>query len=348
MIEIQMMLEMRLPRDGEVSHDQYYECGLRLAEIADEIPLTAILLNEHHGSPDGYLSSPFVFGAAIAARTTKIRIMVPIMPSLHAPVEMAEHAVTLDLISKGRIDLLTLVGYRPEEFEMNDVSLADRASRTDEGLQVLRGAFSGNPFQWRGKEILVSPRPAQPQGPPIWVGGAVPASARRAARFGDGFYPTVPNEELFQIYREECQRIGKGSGAVWHNPLAPLAIFVSDDVERTWEDIGEPCIHALNTYAEWAAAGSGESPMTMSMDVNQLRGSGIVQVLTPDETLRLAEEKERAGNYLSLHPLFGGIHPDVALRSMELFADKVVPRLDVRPPKAVERNDPASRSQIPA
>ena len=105
------------------------------------------MLPEHHGSPDGYLPSPFVLGAAIAARTKRIRLIhaASLLPLLN-PIPVAEDAATLDLISSGRLTLGVGLGYIPTEFAMFGVAMDDRVRRLEDGISVLRQAFTGEEY----------------------------------------------------------------------------------------------------------------------------------------------------------------------------------------------------------
>ena len=73
--------------------------------------------------------------------------------------------------------------------------------------RFLKKAWTGEPFEWQGRTVHVLPRPAQRPRPRIILGGASPASARRAARIGDAYVPIAPR--LYEIYLEELARLGK-------------------------------------------------------------------------------------------------------------------------------------------
>jgi alkanesulfonate monooxygenase SsuD/methylene tetrahydromethanopterin reductase-like flavin-dependent oxidoreductase (luciferase family) len=167
---------------------------------------------------------------------------------------------------------------------------------------------------------------------PIYVGGAVPASARRAARFGDGFFPTLPTPELVGLYREECLRLGREPGrVVWLAP--PLFAHVAEDPERAWAAIAPHAIHEMTEYGRWAAeaaAASGvmDSPYQEITDADALRAMGTHAVVTPAEAVELVRSAERDGRLVNFKPMMGGLHPDLAWESLELFAGEVLPKLN--------------------
>jgi alkanesulfonate monooxygenase SsuD/methylene tetrahydromethanopterin reductase-like flavin-dependent oxidoreductase (luciferase family) len=145
---------------------------------------------------------------------------------------------------------------------MFGVGLGERGRLTDEGLRTLREAFTGEPFSYQGRTARVTPKPVQDP-VPIYVGGAVPASARRAARFGDGFFPTVATPELIQIYVDECARAGREPGRVV-TMVPPLFVHVAEDPDRAWAQIAPHAVYEMTEYGRWAselAAASASSTM---------------------------------------------------------------------------------------
>jgi probable F420-dependent oxidoreductase len=141
---------------------------------------------------------PWIALAAIAATTERIRFgpMVTPLPR-RRPWKLAREAASLDHLSGGRLILGVGIGTPPEEFARfgEEVDPKRRAEMLDEGLEVLTGLWSGEPFSFHGRHYHIDaatllPRPVQQPRIPIWVGGTWPRkpSFRRAARW-DGVYP---------------------------------------------------------------------------------------------------------------------------------------------------------------
>src|SRR2546430_1938639 len=164
--------------------------------------------------PDPIL--PLAFAAAV---TRKLRLAtgILILPQRH-PIYVAKEVATLDVLSGGRAILGIGIGWLEEEFDALGVPFAERASRTRQSLPAIRSlwketpeAFAGKFFRWGPLES--NPKPVQKPGVPIVVGGHGEWAARRAARYGDGFFPAVGEPEklraLFGVLREECRRIGR-------------------------------------------------------------------------------------------------------------------------------------------
>ena len=82
---------LRCPPFSKASPAELYATALEQCAWADRLGFAAVILSEHHGSPDGYLPSPLVFGAAVAARTRSLRIqLAALIAPLHDPLPLAE------------------------------------------------------------------------------------------------------------------------------------------------------------------------------------------------------------------------------------------------------------------
>ena len=107
--------------------------ALEQCEWADRLGFATVTLSEHHGSPDGYLPSPLVFGAAIAARTRNLRIVIAaLIAPLHDPIRLAEDIAVLDVLSNGRVIPVVSGGYVESEFRAFGKRLSDRARVMEE------------------------------------------------------------------------------------------------------------------------------------------------------------------------------------------------------------------------
>lgn len=303
-----------------------YAASLDMAAWADEKGFDMAVLSEHHGSEDGYLPSPLVFAGAIAGRTTRIPMNVAaLLVPLHDPIRLAEDLAVLDLVSGGRISIVAGLGYRPIEYEMFDRQWSERGRRLDDCLEVMVKAWTGEPFEHNGATIRVTPRPLQQPHPMVFIGGSGPKAATRAARFGFGFFPPVGDESLVELYYAECERLGKPPGFV-ALPKGPGSVFVSDDPDRSWAEVGPYLLHDAVTYRSWQQPGQRSHVKAEATTVEELRAEGVYQILTPDECLALVAELGPMGAFTH-HPLCGGTPPDLAWPSLELFADAVLPRI---------------------
>jgi len=166
------------------------------AQLAESCGFDSCFFGEHHQDTDGFLPSPLIVATAVAARTRTLRVgtSVILLP-LHHPVHVAEDAITLDLVSKGRLVIGVGIGYQPADFQAFAVPMDERLARFEESVEILRLCWAGERFSFRGKhhdleDVRIMPRPYQKNGPPLWIGASVAAAARRAGRIADGFVGT--------------------------------------------------------------------------------------------------------------------------------------------------------------
>ncbi len=318
--------DMRAPSFGAPA-PALYRAAIEQCAFADELGFDRVHLAEHHGAEDGYCPSPIVLASAIASRTEQIQIQLSaLIAVLHDPIRLAEDLAVVDVISNGRLGITLGIGYRLSEYEMFGVEKKRRVPLLEEAIAVFGRAWSGEPFEHRGNEVVVRPTPVQQPGPPLFIGGSTEASARRAARFGDGYVPAGVDAGLFAIYEDECRRLGRVPGPP-NPPRGPMFLFVTDDPERDAPIVAPHFIHTSNSNAEWAKErGEGVTPYSTITTVEELHANPQFAVVTPDQCLELAREMG-ADSELTFQPLLGGLDPDIALGSLELFADAVLPRL---------------------
>jgi probable F420-dependent oxidoreductase len=147
----------------------------------------------------------------LAARTSRIRLGVAVvnLPFV-SPAVLAKQAVTLDILSAGRFDLGLGVGWMPEEFEAAGASIARRGARADEYVAVLHALWAEGVTEFHGEFYSVpagraEPKPVQPGGPPILLGGLARTALERAGRIAEGWVTSS---------RTDLARIGKGIAIV--------------------------------------------------------------------------------------------------------------------------------------
>lgn len=329
MASIHLHFDLRSSPAG-ASHAELVTAVLDMSEWADRLENVEadVRVLEHHGSEDGYNPSPVTLAAAIAGRTRKLSISAVVVLPFYHPVRLAEDLAIVDLISRGRVSCIFCSGYRHEEFEAFGIDPADRGRLMEEGIAVLKQAWTGRPFEYRGKSVQVTPRPFQSPRPPIIMGGSSNAAARRAARIADGFAPTSPS--LLQAYRNELIALGKDPGpeppasGVGGSTVETL-VAVAENPREAWRQIGAHCLHEMNSYAGWLRDIPGGVPgFWHEQDAETLWAKGRYAVLTPTELLERARGQ---GGAITIAPLLGGIAPEVGWRSLTLIESKVLPFL---------------------
>jgi probable F420-dependent oxidoreductase len=190
------------------------------------------------GSKDGQMPGgdevpipdPLIPLAYAAAITTRLKLCtgVIILPQRH-PLYLAKQLATLDVLSNGRMMVGIGSGWMKEEFDSLQIPFNVRGARTDESIQAMRALWSEPVATFRGKhfhfhDVKSYPKPLQKKGIPIHVGGHSLAAARRAGRFGDGFFPTLTSpaklSELFAITREEAKKAGRNPDEIEFSAMA--------------------------------------------------------------------------------------------------------------------------------
>ena len=231
-----------------------------LAQTAEEVGVESLWTVEHVVVPMGYESSypyskdgkmpgseeapipdPLIWLTYAAAVTTKIRLAtgIIILPQRH-PFYLAKEAATLDVLSGGRFMLGVGVGWLEEEFKALQVPFKWRGPITDESIAALRDLWSEGASEYKGEHYVWPPVESNPKPlagkVPIVIGGHSKASARRAARFGDGFFPARRDklDECLAELRAECKRIGRDLDEI---EITTGSIPTPDEVKKL-EDMG--------------------------------------------------------------------------------------------------------------
>ena len=159
--------------------------------------------------PSTWWPSPYVLLAAIATRTTRLRLVLgAIISPLRHPLVTAKDLGTLDLVSGGRLVVLPTVSWHRDEYAALGVDFARRGEILDEQLAIWRQAWTTSPVTFAGQhyrfdDVWVEPKASRPGGPTLWFGGSTvhDAVARRLAAYGSGFNPLgrPTPEELLRL-----------------------------------------------------------------------------------------------------------------------------------------------------
>lgn len=303
-----------------------YRATIEMAEYGDQHGFAMVSLEEHHGADNGWSPSPLITAGLIFGRCQNIGVLVSaLLLPLHDPLRVAEDMAVLDLASGGRLTTVLGLGYRPEEYAAFDKDWGGRGKLMDESIATLLKAWTGEPFEYRGTTVRVTPTPLTQPHPTVLVGGSAEATARRAARFGLPMLPSANLPELEAYYYEQCKEHGT-QGFAMMPPSDTAMIHVAEDPDRTWAELGQHFLHEASTYQSWQTPDVTSAMHSKARTADELRAEGIYQVLTPDECV--ARAKAGGDGYvINIHPLVGGMPIDEGWKSVSLLAEKVLPQL---------------------
>ena len=323
-MQLNLRYDMNRPAFG-APHPALYRAAVDQAVWADRLGFTQVFLAEHHGAEGGYCPSSMILAASILGATRNIVAhLSALVVNMHDPLRLAEDLAVLDNLAPGRIWLTAGMGYRPHEFEMFGRDITKKLAIMNETMATLKDAWTGEPFEYQGRIVRVTPAPATPGGPKIYMGGSTEKSAIRAGKAGYQYFPGHP--DLFNIYRSEREKAGFPPPEPLMKPAASF-LYVSDDPERDWPILAPHVAYATNTYAEWAKErGVGDTRYKAAGTVEALKALPNIKVLTPDDCFAYLKELG-PGTSVTFHALFGGLDPEVSWRGLKLFEKDVLPRL---------------------
>ena len=220
-----LLTAQRHPADARPWADLYAE-AIEYGVLADTAGFDSLWTSEHHFVDDGYLPAQLPVLAAIAARTTRIRLGTGVLLApMFDPLHLAEDAAVVDLISRGRLILGLGIGWRDEEFDGFGVPASQRASRIEGTISVLRQAWGeglvtgdGRRFAYPEPGLNVTPKPVRGAATPIWIGAGAEPAVRRAGRIADGYLGSGASPEAIAQraawIREEAEAAGRDPAGI--------------------------------------------------------------------------------------------------------------------------------------
>jgi alkanesulfonate monooxygenase SsuD/methylene tetrahydromethanopterin reductase-like flavin-dependent oxidoreductase (luciferase family) len=321
-VGVGLFFDLRNPPGWRRPWAHHYRDTLDRIAAAEAMGCDAVWFSEHHFFEDGYLPQPLTFAAAVAARTTSVRIGTAILlAALRRPIQAAEEATIVDLISDGRMELGIGAGYRLPEYEAFGADIARRMSLTDGAVAEIRRLLDGG--------VLTPPPVQRPF--PIWLGYQGPQGARRAGRLGVGLLSL--DRALFDIYRDGLVEGG-------HDPASArlggvVDILVADDPEAATQRILPFLAYQQDTYRRYRLEGTGApapSPVTAASLQEVLDATGRLPglaVLTPDQAVSAIRERiqDLPVEHVYVWASIAGMPNDLADRHVELLLTQVRPAL---------------------
>lgn len=216
--------------------------GLDTLWASDHLIMPPPMKSKYPGTPDGSLPEgwkrryyqPFSVLNYLAGRTRNVRLgtSVLILP-MRNPMEVAAQVAELDQVSRGRVNFGVGVGWFEDEYDALGYAFNQRGRRANEGLEICKKLWTGNPAAHQGTDyqfsgVVTGPIPAQTPHPPIYVGGHSAGALRRAARFADVWHPfRLTNGQIGDLLPEldkALASVGREPGSLPIAPKVPLVI----------------------------------------------------------------------------------------------------------------------------
>jgi probable F420-dependent oxidoreductase len=203
------------------------------------------------GNPETVMPDPLEWLAFLAAGTSTVRLGTSVLVlTLHSPAVVAKRVATIDALSGGRMMLGVGIGWQVEEYAAVGVPYSQRGARLDEYVDALRALWRDEYASFDGRFVRFDrvsslPKPVQPGGVPIIVGGSSKAAARRAGTRGDGFFPYVISPDDFVARAADVRAAAVDAGrdpdavelTVWPTSWRPGAAL-DLDLARRYADAG--------------------------------------------------------------------------------------------------------------
>jgi alkanesulfonate monooxygenase SsuD/methylene tetrahydromethanopterin reductase-like flavin-dependent oxidoreductase (luciferase family) len=319
-------------------------------KAADRNGFYAVHLAEHHCSPINMVPVPGVFLGALARETTRIKIGTLVyLLTLTSPLKMIEEICMLDHLSKGRLEVGVGRGVSP--FELNYHKIAFEESRDifiDAYQCVVAGLTAGETFSYEGKhftykDVPVALRPLQQPTPAFWYGSSNETGSTWAGAQGMHFTANGPTRMARENLETFKAALAKRGGAAQPKAGFPggtvigalREVFVADtdeEARRICRPAAEMHLHNIN----WLRSRHGYKDFTNRLRTpgaatfEDIIAEGVLIAGSPETVLRrIKEESAALGgiNYLLAYMMFGNMQLADALRSQQLFAEEVMPKL---------------------
>jgi probable LLM family oxidoreductase len=301
--------------------------------LADQVGLDVIAIGEHHR--EEYLaSSPVVILAAAAAQTQNIRLSSAVtVLSSDDPVRVFQSFATLDLISKGRAEIMAGRGSFIESFSLFGYDLNDYGELFEEKLRLLTQLTDNEIINWSGNfrsplvDQVIYPRPLQER-IPLWVAvGGSPESSKRAASLGLPMAFAIIGGKpkrfapFFDLYRKTSREVG------FDPDLIPLSVnshgFIADDSQEAVDLYYPHATVMMNKIGK--ERGWGPSSREQLESQRHLEGSDFVG--SPDEIIEKILYQHDIFNHQRFLIYMGNnaIEHKKMLHAIELLGTKVAP-----------------------
>jgi alkanesulfonate monooxygenase SsuD/methylene tetrahydromethanopterin reductase-like flavin-dependent oxidoreductase (luciferase family) len=323
---------------------QFYEERLKLVELYDKLGFYCYHVAEHHSTPLGMAPSPSVYLSAVAQRTKRLNFgpLVYTLPLYH-PIRLIEEICMLDQMSGGRFQFGTGKGISPIEGGYYGVDANNATAMMLEGYQILMQGLAHKRIDFEGqfykfKNVPLELEPIQKPHPPLWYGATAPQSVERPAASGMSIVTNAPASVAGTLVTHYLKHY-KGGAASMPKMGFTRHLVIADTDEQALAIAKRGFRRWLHSFMKlWVDHGT--KPIGVSYpdewDGEGMNGRTIAG--SPQTVLRelQAQVDESGANYILCRMAFGDLTYEESRRSVELFAEHVMPKLRARQPIAAE------------
>ncbi len=310
------------PQGEPRTQGELLRAALELAQWGESRGITTVSVDEHHATGHGWSCNPIMAAAMFLARTSTLIASVDCtLGPLWNPVRLAEDIALVDNMSRGRLHTTVGLGYRASEYDSLGVDFSRRGLLMDSLIERMLSVWSGVE-QENGVCTGTWTRPH----PPLYVGGGSRITARRAARFRLPLSLADHLPDIADLYRELCAEVGIAPLVIMPGPINRGMIYLHEDPDRAWAELGDHILWEAVTYGGWATDQRSLMHLPGVQTIDEVKASGRYRFLTPDQLIAEVRDSTNYGPIV-LHPLVGAMPVDEAWKSVQLFVDKVLPAL---------------------
>jgi hypothetical protein len=303
------------PQGDPRTQGELIRAAVELAQWGESRGIATVSVDEHHATGHGWSCNPILAAGMFLAGTSRLIVSVDCaLGPLWNPVRLAEDIALVDNMSRGRLHTTVGLGYRVSEYESLGIDFSQRGPLMDSLIERMLSVWS---------EIGSYTRPH----PPLYIGGGARVTARRAARFRLPLSLADHLPDVADHYRELCAESGLAPLIIMPGPINRGMIYLHEDPDRGWAELGEHILWEAVTYGGWSSDQRSLMHLPGVKTLDEVRASGRYRFLTPDELIAEVRAEPDYGP-LVLHPLVGGMPIDEAWKSVHLLADKVLPALN--------------------
>jgi len=321
---------------------KFYEERLQFVAAADELGLSHYFIAEHHWNPVGMAPLPGIFLAAAAQRTRRIRLgPLGYAVAFRNPLLLAEEICMLDHLSGGRFDLGIGRGISPWELQLFGLTQPETRDLLLESLEIMLKCFTSESVTHRGRrfeyfDVPMVLKPLQEPHPPLWypttAGSMRDYIARHGMNLVTGWAPSARIKEAINLYREAWEKHSGDplrAGAPREPALASVRQIVIADTDATAEAIARPARDRWYANLQTLSVAFSHRTAFVPAEFEVAKRAGSIIAGAPQTAHREIERHiaESGINTLLVQVAFGNMPHAQAMRSLELFAAEVMPKL---------------------